>query len=56
MRILPVLTATDLHSQISAEKLAAEGYCTFAADINSDGNKPADQKKQTNILPITKGM
>jgi dienelactone hydrolase len=43
--IIPAWMGVDVHSQLSAEKLAAEGYYAFVADIYGEGNMPNDYKK-----------
>lgn len=43
--ILPAWMGVDIPSQITAERLAAQGYYSFVADIYGEGNNPQDTKK-----------
>jgi len=47
--IIPAWMGVDVHSELSAEKLAAEGYYAFVADIYGEGNKPEDDKKASEL-------
>lgn len=43
--ILPAWMGVDTPSQITAERLAAQGYYSFVADIYGEGNNPQDTKR-----------
>lgn len=47
--IIPAWMGIDEHSKNSAEKLAAQGYYAFVADIYGEGNYPTDKKTAGNL-------